>query len=105
MPIASTSSTIGTGSGDSVGRGVGSAGGIEGIEMAFEFSKDINDEGRRTSIVFSISFSSKSSSMNLPDSMVSSFGIFIVIIISSKESSRSFRSKNLNLLKVIFFFN
>ena len=31
---------IGAGSGDAVGLGVGNAGGVEGVEMAFEFSED-----------------------------------------------------------------
>ena len=31
---------IGAGSGDAVGLGVGNAGGVEGVEIAFEFSED-----------------------------------------------------------------
>ena len=37
---AGASPAIGAGSGDAVRLGVGNAGGIEGVEMAFEFSKD-----------------------------------------------------------------
>ena len=105
VPVAGPSPAIGTGSGDSIRRGVGSASGVEGVEMAFEFSEDINDEDRRTSIVSPISSSSKSSSMNLSSSIVGSSKTSIVIIISFKESFRSFRSKNSSLLKIIFFFN
>ena len=105
VPVAGASPAINTGSGDLVRRGVGSASGVEGVEMAFEFSEDINDEDRRTSIVSPISSSSKSSSMNLSSSIVGSSKTSIVIIISFKESFRSFRSKNSSLLKIIFFFN
>ena len=103
VPVAGASPAIGTGSGDSVGRGVGSAGGVEGVEMAFEFSEDVDDEGGRTSIVSPISSSSKSSSINPLDGVVGSSGTSMVIIISSRGSSRSFGSKNSSSLKAIFF--
>jgi len=38
VPVASASPAIGAGSGDSIGRGVNNASGVEGVEMAFEFS-------------------------------------------------------------------
>ena len=47
VPVASASPAIGTGSGDSVRHGVGSTDSIEGVEIAFEFSKDINKEDRK----------------------------------------------------------
>ena len=105
VPITSVSPVISIGSSDSVGRSVGSADGVESVEMAFEFSENINDENRKILIIFPIFSSSKSSSINLPDSIVSSFRTSIVIIISFRESSKSFRLKNLSLLKTIFFSN
>ena len=70
--------------------------------MAFESSEEVSEEGGIILIVFSIS-SSKSSRINLPDSIVGSSGLSIIIIISFNSFSSSFRLKKTSLLKTIFF--
>jgi len=40
VPVAGADPAAGVGSGDVVGLGVSNAGGIEGVEIAFEFSKN-----------------------------------------------------------------
>jgi len=105
VPIAGASLAIDIDSGDLVRRGVDSVSGIKGVEMAFEFSKDINNKNRRILILFFISSSSKSLNINLSNNIINSFKIFIIIIIFFRKSFKSFKLKNLSLLKIIFFFN
>ena len=105
VPVANASPTISIGSGNSIGYSIGSAGSIKGIEMAFEFSEHINNKDRRILIIFPIFSSSKFLNINLPNSIISSSKTSIIIIIFFRGSFRSFRLKNLNLLKTIFFSN
>src|SRR5436190_16923066 len=92
VPAADAVPAGGAGSGDAVGLGVGSSGGVGGVRMPFEPSEKVGEEGGMTSMVSPIS-SSKSSKMNPPSGIVDSSGLSMTIIISSNGSSSSFDSK------------
>ena len=101
-PAAGAVPAGGAGSGDVVGLGVGSSGGVGGVKMAFEPSEEVSKEEGITSIVSPIS-SSKSLRINLFNNIISSSKLFIIIIISFNNSLNSFRLKKISLLKIIFF--
>ena len=79
-PAAGAVPAAGAGSGDAVGLGVGSSGGVRGVRMPFEPSEEVGEEGRIISIIFPIS-SSKSSKINLSNNIISNSKLFIIIII------------------------
>ena len=91
-------------SGDVVRLGIGNAGGVGGVGIAFELFEKINNKRIIISIIFPI-FSSKSSRINLSNNVIGNSGFFIIIMIFFNNSSNSFESKKINSLNIIFFFN
>ena len=92
----------GAGSSNVVGLGVGSSGGVGGVRIPFEPSKEVSKEGGIILIVFLIFFS-KFSKINLSNNIINNFGLFIIIIIFFNSFSSSFGLKIISLLKIIFF--
>ena len=103
-PAAGVVPIGGAGSGDAISLGVRSSGGIRGVKMAFESFEEVSEEKGIILIIFSIS-SSKFSRINLFNNIINNFEFFIIIIIFFNNSSSSFKSKKINLLKIIFFFD
>ena len=103
MPVAGVEPAIGAGSGDAVGLDVGNAGGVRGVEIAFELFEDVDSKKRIISIIFLIF--SKSLKMNLFNNIISNSEFFIIIIIFFNNLSNFFKLKKISLLNIIFFFS
>src|SRR6266480_3158682 len=90
---------------DVVRLGVGNAGGVKRVRIAFKLFEEINNKREIILIIFFISSFSKSLKINLFNNIINNFRIFIIIIIFFNNFLNSFKSKKINLLNIIFFFN
>ena len=77
---------------------------INSIKIVFKQLEEINNKKEMILIIFLI-FSSKSSKINLFNSVIDSSEVFIIIIIFFNSFLSSFKLKNLSLLNIIFFFS
>jgi len=67
-------------SGDAVGLGVGSDGGVRGVRIAFKPSEEISKK-EEIILIISFIFSLKSLRINLFNSIINNFRFFIIIMI------------------------